>query len=326
MPTTFGAFRNDGDDGDDGDLFRNDGDDGDDGDRMRGARPTSLLAQALENTRDYLKSGFPTPQIGNPAWTDQPLDEKDIFGRWSRDVRAHLYSFELLTGTYFQKGANIAILRVIDIGNNSSSVVQTISVERPKFDWDKTEFEKELRYVMDQAGENRKGRLPDILAQVQVPYPFFARLLNLQPGRHRHTSELMSAVFRFSSTVVMQFKNHLKVRRPADRSPLVQPMLPTPGHGSYPAGHATQCHFAVAVLQELLKGKLVSADMGTQLELLADRIAENRIIAGLHYRPDNCAGKKLGKELAKHFLRRKEDPGSALNWLWTKASMEWDNI
>ena len=323
MPTTFGAFRNDGDDGDDGDLFPNDGDDGDDGDRTGLARTNALVAQAMWRTRGDLLSGI--AGIGNPVWTAEPLGGKDIFGRWSKKVRARLYSFELLSRLHFEKGADGGTLWSLEAGEDRKFVPKEIkTLKRPLFDSDEEAFRAALSDVIKAQAALRPRRMPEILSQVYLPYPYFARLLNLQPGRHRYTYELMSAVFAFSSTVVMQFKNHLKVRRPADRSPLVQPMLPTPGHGSYPAGHATQCYFAANVLDALVQKKL-GDDFSNQLQVLAKVIADNRVIAGLHYKPDNVAGEKLGNALAGLFFARKEVPDSALNWLWEQAAREWKN-
>lgn len=162
----------------------------------------------------------------------------------------------------------------------------------------------------------------EILTQVTVPYAYFAMVLNLQPGRHRATYELMSAVFRLSTIIVMQFKHHFRIRRPADRSSLIQPVLLTPGHGSYPAGHATQCHFMAAVLKKLTNAT-ASSEVADQLDKLATRIAENRVVAGLHYPEDNDVGELLGKQLAEHFIFRATDAGSAVEWVWGKAKAEW---
>jgi len=167
----------------------------------------------------------------------------------------------------------------------------------------------------------RPDRMNEILTQVMVPYSFYAMVLNLQPGRHRATFELMAAVFRLSTVIAMQFKHHFRIRRPADRSPLIQPVLLTPGHGSYPAGHATQCHFLSAVLTELL-GVATTSETSDQLTRLASRIAENRVVAGLHYPEDNVAGKVLGNKLAEHFINKAQSPNSALKWLWDKAIQE----
>ena len=81
------------------------------------------------------------------------------------------------------------------------------------------------------------------------------------------------------------------------------------------AGHATQCHLAKAVLVELLTA---GAETSDQLEKLANRIGENRVVAGLHYPSDIAQGKVLGEALALHFIAMAKVPKSDLEWLWEK--------
>jgi hypothetical protein len=57
-----------------------------------------------------------------------------------------------------------------------------------------------------------------------------------------------------------------------------------------------------------------------QVTTLADRIAENRVVAGLHYPADSGAGKTLAATLAGHIaVRRSQGP---LAWLWNRALLE----
>src|SRR5262249_44936112 len=152
---------------------------------------------------------------------------------------------------------------------------------------------------------------------------------NLQPGRHRFTFELMSTLFALTDKVVMQFKHFFRIRRPADRSQLVQPVLLTPSHGSYPAGHSVQSHFVAAVLKTLV-GAAANSDADVQLSRLALRIADNRVIAGVHYPEDIDAGKPLGEALSRYVQFMAGYPASmgappalAVNWLWKQAWAEW---
>jgi hypothetical protein len=183
-----------------------------------------------------------------------------------------------------------------------------------------------LQEVMDMAAL-RADRLSEILTQVVVPYSYFAALLNLQPGRHRRTYELMSTALILSGIAVMQFKHYFATRRPADRSPLIQPVLLTPNHGSYPAGHSCQSYILSTVLQSLV-GNNLGLELANQLNLLAYRIGENRVVAGLHYMADITVGEQLGKDLAAHFITLatpigNSPPSTALEWLWTNAKAEW---
>jgi membrane-associated phospholipid phosphatase len=176
--------------------------------------------------------------------------------------------------------------------------------------------------------------MAEILTQFDVPYSFFSMVLNLQPGRHRYTYELMAAAFRMSTIVVMQYKHFHGIRRPADRSALVQPLLLTPGHGSYPAGHSTQTYFIAHILKEIINTQNSPAikqksEILIELYRLAWRIGENRIVAGLHFEDDIKAGQLLGQRLAKHLIYKttaKDGNGKllypALAWLWGKATTE----
>ena len=64
------------------------------------------------------------------------------------------------------------------------------------------------------------------------------------------------------------------------------------------------------------------AEIKAALGELAGRIAENRVVAGLHFSDDNTQGKELGEKLADYFIDRSVAQRSALRWLWRKAAGE----
>jgi hypothetical protein len=242
-------------------------------------------------------------------------------GRWSRRVRAQLYTFELISGLTFDD--SVATQAILKSGATAIS-----TVKQPLYDSDGTgaELKKQLQYTLDM-GALRPDRLAEILTQVAVPYSYFAMLLNLQPGRHRCTYELMSTSLILSGIAVMRFKHHFRIRRPTDHSPLIQPVLLTPNHGSFPAGHSTQGGILVTVLNDLV-GTALGTDLPKQLDALADRVGENRIVAGVHFKPDIAAGKTLGQELGQHFINKAKiattaTAKTALQWLWKNAALEW---
>lgn len=82
----------------------------------------------------------------------------------------------------------------------------------------------------------------------------------------------------------------------------VQPIFPTPGHGSYPSGHATQAFAIATVLGHLAGGSGPMADGA--LWRLAARIAVNRTVAGIHYPVDSALGAVLGVTLGRAILAR----------------------
>jgi hypothetical protein len=71
------------------------------------------------------------------------------------------------------------------------------------------------------------------------------------------------------------------------------PILPTPAHPSYPSNHATQAHCIAALL-----GQASSPAHRVYLTDMANRIAENRERAGVHFKTDSQGGKALGRALA----------------------------
>jgi hypothetical protein len=59
-------------------------------------------------------------------------------------------------------------------------------------------------------------------------------------------------VLQFCVYVEMRFKQALGCYRPVEYNAEVQPMITTPGHGTFPMGHATQAYAVVQVLKTLL--------------------------------------------------------------------------
>ncbi len=117
---------------------------------------------------------------------------------------------------------------------------------------------------------------------------------------------------RFAVIVEMRFKHAFAAPRPVEYAAQLQPMILTPGHGSYPSGHSTQAYVIARVLCELLGAvEPTPANAGspetvlwTQLMRQAARIAINRTVAGVHFPIDSAAGRLLGITLAEYFIRR----------------------
>src|SRR6185369_8186777 len=82
--------------------------------------------------------------------------------RWSREVRAQLYSFELVAGLQFDdSNADSASLYF------GTTAIATL--DRPDYDKTKAELVKALKVVLKKAAL-RADRMSEILTQVVVPY------------------------------------------------------------------------------------------------------------------------------------------------------------
>jgi hypothetical protein len=129
----------------------------------------------------------------------------------------------------------------------------------------------------------------------------------------RKTVELVEAVIQFCVFVEARLKHEFNALRPADLSPQVQPVITTPGHGSFPSGHCTQS-YAVAHVLSTLVGSQPARDV--QFQRLAARVSMNRVVAGVHFPVDNLAGRLLGQTLGEYAVARCF-PGGA-GWLERK--------
>ena len=73
-----------------------------------------------------------------------------------------------------------------------------------------------------------------------------------------------------------------------------------PGHPAYPSGHATQATFIAELLSYF------DPIHRECYQRMADEIARNREVAGVHYRSDTLAGYQLGKFLAKKMIQNNQ--------------------
>ncbi len=158
-------------------------------------------------------------------------------------------------------------------------------------------FQEELTAVMEMA-DLRAERSEEILTQIDHQWALWGSILPLRPDSKPRTFEALQAVVWLALCVEMRFKQVLAVWRPQDLSSLVQPIITTPGHGSFPMGHATQAFAVAETLKRLLRLETGDA-LSIQLDRQAFRIAVNRIVAGVHFPVDAVAGMLLGKAVAE---------------------------
>jgi membrane-associated phospholipid phosphatase len=176
-------------------------------------------------------------------------------------------------------------------------------VHNPQDPKDHEQFIKGQLNFIDIYADLRPDRATEILAQLGVPYAFWASITYLRPDRMPRTLELIDTALRLAVLVEMRFKHALAVTRPIEYSPQVQPMILTPGHGSLPSGHSTEAHIIARVLTELVDSSKLHG-LEEQLMAQAARIAVNRTVAGVHFPMDSTAGRVLGITLAEYFLAR----------------------
>lgn len=253
----------------------------------------TLYLQALGGTREGIVD--PSVQDGYAAVTNGPVGHAAHLWRWDPWVRAMLFQQELAGPHILFEPAGTTGLRMLVGGRH------VLTLHRPT----DTQFRAQIADVLSYASL-RQDRGAEVLTQIDGQWPFWATILPLPVAELPKTQAVLAAVTQFAVVIELQFKHHLACRRPVEWSAQVQPMITTPGHGTFPMGHGTQVYAVVAVLQALLVAAWgsVPASLLAALKQLAFRVAENRIVAGVHFPVDLAGGAVLGDLLGRLAISR----------------------
>jgi hypothetical protein len=257
------------------------------------------MAEALDQNRAAVVGPFSGATI--PFKLPLPLDNPDHLGEWDVQQRMQTCSVELLSGLDFTAKGEAVTVGFVDLLASKLAVRPVARLVRPTKDI----FTGQLDLVANYA-ELRGSRGSEIMAQtLPTQVPFWASIIGMQPYRQPWTQALMGLALSMTIDVEMRFKHAFACPRPGVMSPQIQPMMPVPGHSSWPSGHATETFMVAAVLQLLLQYANRSGQKyQEQLQRFAARVAVNRTVAGLHFPVDSAAGRLLGTALGEFFVAR----------------------
>jgi hypothetical protein len=191
--------------------------------------------------------------------------------------------------------------------------------------WDKIELEpfpteSELKEEIEELiaiSEYRAGVMNEALAQRSNLIAYWRGVLMFDSGSAPRTCDLIEIASYVGQFQAMHYKRKFNRPRPSQISPSLLPPVNPPGHPSYPSGHATEAYLMAHCLKEVMpkaasapanpkysgrrSSHKVSPDSSPLLRM-AQRIARNREVLGLHYRSDSACGKKLAEESFKIML------------------------
>jgi membrane-associated phospholipid phosphatase len=151
----------------------------------------------------------------------------------------------------------------------------------------------EIAGLVTAAANERADALAEILSQSNEFISYFLNMMTARPGAYPATTKVLSIASLVGTFVAMYFKNLYSRPRPSQLCPALLPPIEIPGHASFPSGHSTQAHLMALCMNDVLSGLPPQATMIDDLWTLADCIARNREIAGLHYPSDTDAGVAL---------------------------------
>jgi membrane-associated phospholipid phosphatase len=251
-----------------------------------------MLVHGLQVTEQAI-----THVANDPAWRaprQLSFSSPESMGLWADWVRASVYLTDFFKGLDWEVNRQRETVS-LSYGDSTFAVLR-----RP----DMQTFKQQLDYLR-QYLDQRPDRSPEVLTQLGFPTPYFAMILGLQGAINRHTLELIALTQVLASHVAMVAKHHLACRRPDRLDATVMPIIPTPAHGSFPSAHATEAFAVAEVLNAFIAGLGRYPDVAKRQALihkLAERVAVNRTVAGVHYPIDTWAGAILGRAVGQIIL------------------------
>jgi len=162
--------------------------------------------------------------------------------------------------------------------------------------------------------------MSEALAQRDNISVYWAGLLMYNKASHPATYRLAQIALRVGPFQAMYYKYNpgantppgppplLPRPRPSQLSPSLMPPIDIPGHAAYPSGHATESYLLAQILAQVMPPEArartdVNDPDSTPLRRIAERVARNREVLGLHYPSDSKAGKYLGDQSAALLLQ-----------------------
>jgi hypothetical protein len=175
-----------------------------------------------------------------------------------------------------------------------------------------------INEMLEMAITTRPQRLGEIAQQDQNFQVCWLQLLMMTHNSHPATYQLMKFMARVGEVVMIAAKKYSadasipkpsgtvwNSARPSQICPTLYPPLPVPGHSTYPAGHAIIGQLTSICLKDLFPDPPSppappNALQGVRqaLDKLADRVSENRVIAGLHFPQDIAEGEAVAIRVA----------------------------
>ena len=187
------------------------------------------------------------------------------------------------------------------------------------------DYKGQIDLLVLDARDERPDAIGAILSQDVEFFTDFLALLNMKPGSHPQTWRVLNIASLIGSFAALYLKNKWDLPRPSQLCPALLPPIPVPGHSSWPSGHSTQAHLMKNVMLRIFATTTMSTTdqdvWKSNLDTLADSIARNREIAGLHYAKDSEGGSRLADLLNDNILA-----GTAVQMLYdaiNAAADEW---
>jgi hypothetical protein len=190
------------------------------------------------------------------------------------------------------------------------------------FQWDSPHIQNALQQILNRAKvadeleelvalvEYRSGVMSEAMAERSAFVRYWQGVLMFDFASAPWTYDLVEIAAIIGQFQAMHYKRHFNRPRPSQYSPSLLPPIDPPGHPAFPSGHATEAYLMALCLAEVMPSTastpanfqpspgapLQPLPDSSPLHRVAQRIARNREVLGLHFPSDSAAGKKLAEE------------------------------
>ena len=215
--------------------------------RMAATEATGLMARpwvahirsfGLQTSAQAIAHVAGNTPINPDDVAESAFNSSDNMGDWAPFVRDLLYTNAYLSNFGWTTDAGTKSVDLTLTG------VPFLRLKRPS----KDTFVEQLSLIHDYQ-DQRSDRAAEILSQLGSLADYYGFILGLTASRNPHTYELIGVAHTLAGYSVSVAKHVLACRRPDHLDATIMPMIPTPGHGSFPSGHATQAFTIATVLK-----------------------------------------------------------------------------
>lgn len=233
-------------------------------------------------------------------------------------------SVRIVAGTKFPDGAWDPLLKAAAIAADFVFAATEKKTPKAKTGWQTIQdtlgkpddtpetLQRELAYLWYLKNTQRDIREEAVAAQAGDFTTYFGDLLACSPASRPATWSLVLIGLQVGGLVVTRLKKTHMRARPAQVWPAISPDIPTPPHPAFPSGHALQAYLIADCVSEAAK------PMASALNWLADQIAFNREVAGVHW-PSDAEGSRRIRGTVLEILKSVSDFDVVLN----AAKLEW---
>jgi PAP2 superfamily len=229
----------------------------------------------------------------------QPGQKYPLFHpNWDAELRACMYLDDFLSQT-----ANWR--------TRYTTIATTLPLTQPQ-NMDQPTLNGQVMQMLQLALE-REDRFAEIIDQDDGDgaINYWLGMLKVDPARHPGTYQMLRVGRRIGEHVAMCLKGDFLSPRPPQLCPSIVPMIDPPVTPSFPAGHAVQSYLNSYLLAYCLPRlpqqqnplpnvpQYPAQQASGPLFDLAERVSQNRIVAGIHYPVDIEAGMAVAIELFK---------------------------